>query len=41
VNGIQALRMQLQKYEPGDVVTLTILRDGEEIQLEVTLGERS
>ncbi len=25
---------------PGDVVTLDILRDGEEIQVEVTLGER-
>lgn len=41
VDGIQALRMELTKYEPGDVVTLTILRDGNELKVEVTLGERS
>lgn len=40
IDGIQALRMELAKYEPGDVVTLTIIRDGETIKLEVTLGER-
>lgn len=41
VDGIQALRMELAKYEPGEVVTLSILRNGESIKLEVTLGERS
>ncbi len=40
VDGIQALRMELSKYEPGDVVTLSILRDGKSIKLEVTLGQR-
>lgn len=39
VDGIQALRMELSKYEPGDVVTLSILRDGKSIKLEVTLGQ--
>lgn len=29
---------RLYAYEEGDVVTLTVLRDGEEIELEVTLG---
>ena len=39
VDGIQALRMELSKYEPGDVVTMSILRDGKSIKLEVTLGQ--
>lgn len=30
----------IQKYNPGDKVTLKILRKGEEISVEVTLGER-
>lgn len=29
----------LQKYSPGDKVTLTILRDGKEQKIEVTLGK--
>lgn len=32
---------RLYAYEEGDVVTLTVLRDGEEIALEVTLGPRA
>ncbi len=31
----------IQKYNPGDKVTLKVLRDGKEISIEVTLGERS
>ena len=31
----------LRDHEPGETVTLTVFRDGEEIKLEVTLGERS
>jgi len=30
----------IQKYNAGDSVTLKILRDGKEIELQVTLGER-
>lgn len=41
VDGIQALRMELTKYQPGDVATLSILRDGKSIQLEVTLGSNN
>lgn len=31
---------RLYAYEEGDVVTLTVLRDGEEIEIEVELGPR-
>jgi serine protease Do len=31
----------LRDYAPGDTVTLTVFRDGEETNLEVTLGEKS
>ena len=30
----------LREYAPGDTVTLTVLRDGEEVAFEVRLGER-
>lgn len=40
VDGIQSLRQELSKYAPGDKVTLTILRDGKEITVEVTLAEK-
>lgn len=30
----------LRRYAPGDTVTLTVLRNGEEIDLQVRLGER-
>ena len=31
----------LRDYEPGDTVTLTVFRDGNETKLEVTLGRKS
>ena len=31
----------LRDYAPGDTVTLTVFRNGEEINLQVTLGEKS
>jgi len=31
----------LRDYEPGDTVTLTVFRDGNETKLEVTLGKKS
>ena len=31
----------LRDYEPGDTVTLTVFRDGQETKLEVTLGKKS
>lgn len=36
----QSLRALLLKYKPGDVVTLEVLRDGERLLLDVTLGTR-
>jgi S1-C subfamily serine protease len=30
----------LRDYQPGDRVTLTVIRDGDEKNLEVTLGEK-
>ncbi len=33
------LRDRLFAYEPGDVVTLDVLRDGETLQIQVTLGQ--
>ena len=30
----------LRDYQPGDIVELTVVRDGEELTLDVTLGER-
>jgi len=35
-----SLRQLLLRYQPGDAVQVTVLRDGEEQTLEVTLGER-
>jgi S1-C subfamily serine protease len=40
IDGIQALRLELSKYSPGDTVILSIIRDGKSIKVEVTLGER-
>jgi S1-C subfamily serine protease len=31
----------IMKYQPGDKVTLKVLRKGKEISLEAILGERS
>lgn len=39
VESIQALRELLTNYYPGDVITLTILRDGSEMPVTVTLAE--
>ncbi len=45
VDGLSILSMDdlgstLQKYQPGDKVTLTILRGGQQLDLSVTLAER-
>ena len=40
VDGIQSLREELSNYSPGDKVTLTILRDGKEMTVAVTLSEK-
>jgi 2-alkenal reductase len=40
VPDVEALRSALQQASVGETVTLTILRDGEEQELEVTLAER-
>jgi S1-C subfamily serine protease len=37
---IEDLFAQLRKFQPGDEVTLTVVRDGERRELEVTLAER-
>ena len=36
-----SLRQLLLRYAPGDKVTITVLRDGQELLLDVTLGQRS
>ena len=41
VSDVQALRELLQQHQAGDEVTLTVLRNGEELQVKVTLAERS
>jgi S1-C subfamily serine protease len=40
IGSMEDLLAQLQQAEPGQTVTLTILRDGETMDLPVTLGER-
>jgi len=40
VGSTNALTAAISQYEPGDEVTLTILRDGKEISLKVTLEKR-
>jgi serine protease Do len=40
IETIQDLTTLLGQYQPGDQVALTVLRNGEQIQLNVTLGER-
>jgi S1-C subfamily serine protease len=40
IDGIQALRQELANYQPEEIITLTILRDGEEMQVEVTLAAK-
>mgnify|MGYP001589715138 CR=1 FL=1 len=41
VSQMEELRAFVLEAEPGQQVTLTILRDGEELTIEVTLGERT
>jgi len=41
VKDVETLREMLQKHQAGDEVTLTILRDGEQMEITVTLAERS
>ena len=38
IDAQRTLRERLFAYEPGDVVTLEVLRDGETLMLDVTLG---
>jgi len=40
VASMEDLLAQLKQSEPGQTVTLTVLRDGESLDLTVTLGER-
>jgi serine protease Do len=40
LSGIEDLKSVLQQYEPGQEVTLAVLRDSQKIQVDVTLGER-
>ena len=39
VDSVAALISQLNKHLPGDEITLTVIRDGEEVEIQVTLGE--
>ncbi len=39
VTAIEDLKTTLQQYEPGQEITLTLLRDGQRTQVNVTLGE--
>jgi serine protease Do len=40
VNGVEDLQAQVQQAQPGQEVTLTLLRDGKQVEVPVTLGER-
>jgi 2-alkenal reductase len=40
IDGDTSLRQLLLQRRPGDTVILTVLRDGSEISIDVTLGER-
>ena len=40
LTGIESLLSVLQQCEPGQEVTLTLQRDGRDIRVDVTLGER-
>lgn len=41
IQGIDDLGAQVRLHQPGDVVELTLLREGDELTMEVTLGTRS
>lgn len=40
LRGVEELTAALRRREPGEEITLTVLRDGEERQVDVELGER-
>jgi S1-C subfamily serine protease len=40
VGTVASLRDALQQYKPGEEVTLSVLRDGKSLEIQVTLGER-
>jgi 2-alkenal reductase len=40
IGSMEDLGAILQDHKPGDEITLTVLRDGKEIELTLTLGER-
>jgi S1-C subfamily serine protease len=40
IDSMLDLAIIIRDNEPGIVLTLTILRDGKEISIDVTLGER-
>jgi S1-C subfamily serine protease len=40
VQGIADLAAQVQTHQPGSAVEIVVIRDGEQITLNVTLGER-
>jgi S1-C subfamily serine protease len=40
VDGTNPLDLQVLRFAPGDAITFDILRDGENLQLEATLGTR-
>ncbi|MGH7554994.1 MAG: PDZ domain-containing protein, partial [Longimicrobiales bacterium] len=41
VNDLQGLTDALNAHKPGDHVRVKLLRDGSELRIEVTLGNRS
>lgn len=40
VAGIQDLVSMLVKFKPGDKISLTLLREGKDIEVQITLGEK-
>jgi len=40
VSGAESLTAQVRERAPGDAATLTVVRDGESIEVDVTLGSR-
>ena len=40
VDRVNPLDLQVLRFAPGDALTLDVLRDGETIQLPITLGTR-
>jgi S1-C subfamily serine protease len=40
LDGAHPLDMLMSQHAPGDTVTLDVLRDGQSIKVQVTLGTR-